>query len=119
MLLEKVIYLFHSTYKLLNSMLASLLFIYLLFGRYVCRCLVLVLFNNCPIGCTWFIFLFMIDWGFGNLNGSLEQVQVELFEKQICGGLKVGIFQYSMVLFWCSEDKGMSHNLTLVMILYV
>ncbi|KAH9763358.1 outer arm dynein light chain 1 protein [Citrus sinensis] len=36
---------------------------------------------------------------------SLEQVQVELFEKQICGGLKVGIFQYSMVLFWCSEDK--------------
>ncbi|KAK9211955.1 hypothetical protein WN943_001334 [Citrus x changshan-huyou] len=39
---------------------------------------------------------------------SLEQVQVELFEKQICGGLKVGIFQYSMVLFWCSEDKDFS-----------
>ncbi|XP_039014013.1 uncharacterized protein LOC120143856 isoform X2 [Hibiscus syriacus] len=30
---------------------------------------------------------------------SLEQVQVELFEKQICGGLKLSIFQYSMVLF--------------------
>ncbi|KAB2001390.1 hypothetical protein ES319_D12G299400v1 [Gossypium barbadense] len=31
---------------------------------------------------------------------SLEQVQAELFEKQICGGLKLSIFQYSMVLFW-------------------
>ncbi|GMJ06637.1 hypothetical protein like AT1G48540 [Hibiscus trionum] len=30
---------------------------------------------------------------------SLEQVQVELFEKQICGGLKLSISQYSMVLF--------------------
>ncbi|KAK8267348.1 hypothetical protein V6Z12_D12G306600, partial [Gossypium hirsutum] len=30
---------------------------------------------------------------------SLEQVQAELFEKQICGGLKLSIFQYSMVLF--------------------
>ncbi|XWS48235.1 hypothetical protein CRYUN_Cryun13aG0056900 [Craigia yunnanensis] len=30
---------------------------------------------------------------------SLEQVQAELFEKQICGGLKLSLFQYSMVLF--------------------
>lgn len=52
----------------------------------------------------------MIDWGFGNLNGSLEQVQVELFEKHICGGSKVSIFQYSMVQFWCSYNEGMSLN---------
>ncbi|KAM1938342.1 hypothetical protein FF1_015953 [Malus domestica] len=47
------------------------------------------------------------------LNGglclrSLEQVQVELFEKQICGGSKVSIFQYSMVQFWCSYNEGES-----------
>ncbi|XP_011035576.1 PREDICTED: uncharacterized protein LOC105133328 isoform X2 [Populus euphratica] len=30
---------------------------------------------------------------------SLEQVQVELFGQQICRGLKLSIFQYSMVLF--------------------
>ncbi|KAE8663950.1 Binding protein, putative isoform 2 [Hibiscus syriacus] len=30
---------------------------------------------------------------------SLEQVQVELFEKEICQGLKLSIFQYSMVFF--------------------
>ncbi|KAL5751192.1 hypothetical protein ACOSP7_025795 [Xanthoceras sorbifolium] len=36
---------------------------------------------------------------------SLEQVQVELFEKQVCGGSKLSIFQYSMVLFWCSDDE--------------
>ncbi|XP_024948213.1 uncharacterized protein LOC102607018 isoform X5 [Citrus sinensis] len=47
-------------------------------------------------------------------KSSLEQVQVELFEKQICGGLKVGIFQYSMVLFWCSEDKEKGLELKLV-----
>ncbi|XP_048227734.1 uncharacterized protein LOC8263887 isoform X2 [Ricinus communis] len=35
---------------------------------------------------------------------SLEQVQVELFEKQICGGSKMSIFQYAMVLF-CHKDK--------------
>lgn len=47
-----------------------------------------------------------IDWGFGNLNGSLEQVQVELFEKQVCGGSKLSLYQYSMVLFWCSNNEG-------------
>ncbi|KAM4106523.1 hypothetical protein ACB094_04G071200 [Castanea mollissima] len=36
---------------------------------------------------------------------SLEQVQVELFEKQIYGGLKVSIFQYSMVLFWHNNNE--------------
>lgn len=49
----------------------------------------------------------MIEWGFGNLNGSLEQVQVKLLEKQIYRGLKVSIIQYSMVLFWTNNDKGM------------
>ncbi|KAF2309127.1 hypothetical protein GH714_000700 [Hevea brasiliensis] len=38
---------------------------------------------------------------------SLEQVQVELFEKQICGGSKISIFQYAMVLFrHKDEDYG-------------
>ncbi|KAF4385269.1 hypothetical protein G4B88_026552 [Cannabis sativa] len=36
---------------------------------------------------------------------SLEQVQVELFEKQILGGSKVSIFQYSMVLFWHGNHR--------------
>ncbi|XP_021291945.1 uncharacterized protein LOC110422394 [Herrania umbratica] len=31
--------------------------------------------------------------------GSLEKMQAQLFEKEICGGSKVSIFQYSMVLF--------------------
>lgn len=34
-----------------------------------------------------------------------EKVQVELFEKQICGGSKVSIFQYSTVQFWCSNNE--------------
>ncbi|KAG2667668.1 hypothetical protein I3760_15G127000 [Carya illinoinensis] len=45
---------------------------------------------------------------------SLEQVQVELFEKQICGGSKVNLYQYSMVLFWCNhngEDIWLSRSL--------
>lgn len=57
--------------------------------------------------CAYSYFVVMIDCGFGNLNGSLEQVQVELFEKQICGGSKVSIFQYSTVQFWCSNNEGM------------
>ncbi|KAF3437141.1 hypothetical protein FNV43_RR19894 [Rhamnella rubrinervis] len=36
---------------------------------------------------------------------SLEQVQVELLEKQIYGGLKVSIIQYSMVLFWTNNEE--------------
>lgn len=47
---------------------------------------------------------------------SLEQVQVELFEKQICGGSKVSIFQYSMVLFWHNneEDSWLSRSLFVI-----
>ncbi|KAJ8752761.1 hypothetical protein K2173_007071 [Erythroxylum novogranatense] len=36
---------------------------------------------------------------------SLEQVQVDLFEKQICGGAKVSIFQYCMVRVQNSENE--------------
>ncbi|XVE58880.1 hypothetical protein DITRI_Ditri04bG0204600 [Diplodiscus trichospermus] len=39
---------------------------------------------------------------------SLEQVQAELFEKQVCGGLKLSIFQYSMVLFHQGGNEGES-----------
>lgn len=61
----------------------------------------------------------MIEWGFGNLNGSLEQVQVELLEKQIYGGLKVSIIQYCMVLFWTNRNGGMlSTTSPFLMILY-
>ncbi|OAY83984.1 Serine/threonine-protein kinase 11-interacting protein [Ananas comosus] len=37
---------------------------------------------------------------------SWEQVQVKLLEKHICGSLKMGIFLYSMLLFWCDDCKG-------------
>lgn len=60
----------------------------------------------------------MIECCVGNLNGSLEQVQVELFEKQIFGGLKVSIFQYSMVLFW-HNNEGMLSTTRFVIIVYV
>ncbi|CAL5371927.1 unnamed protein product [Camellia sinensis] len=36
---------------------------------------------------------------------SLEQVQVESFEKHICGGSKMNMFQYSMVLFSYNNMK--------------
>ncbi|PSR84675.1 Serine/threonine-protein kinase 11-interacting protein [Actinidia chinensis var. chinensis] len=36
---------------------------------------------------------------------SLEQVQVRLFEKHLCGGSKMGIFQYSMLLFSHNDMK--------------
>lgn len=36
---------------------------------------------------------------------SLEQVQVELFHRDICGCLELRMFQYAMVLFWCSDMK--------------
>ncbi|XP_018823550.1 uncharacterized protein LOC108993190 isoform X2 [Juglans regia] len=48
---------------------------------------------------------------------SLEQVQVELLEKQICGGSKVNIFQYSMVLFRRTnneEDIWLSRSLFVI-----
>ncbi|XP_052181694.1 uncharacterized protein LOC127794555 isoform X2 [Diospyros lotus] len=36
---------------------------------------------------------------------SLEQVQVEFFERHICGSSKMNMFQYSMVFFWCKNMK--------------
>nr|GLL21747.1 uncharacterized protein LOC109190201 isoform X1 [Ipomoea trifida] len=36
---------------------------------------------------------------------SLEQVQTYLFQRHICQGLKISIFQYSMVQFWCDKLK--------------
>ncbi|KAG7944831.1 hypothetical protein I3843_15G123800 [Carya illinoinensis] len=55
-----------------------------------------------------------VSVGLGLQVMSLEQVQVELFEKQICGGSKVNLYQYSMVLFWCNhngEDIWLSRSL--------
>jgi hypothetical protein len=52
-----------------------------------------------------FIF-FVVRLGCGNLYDSLEQVQVELFGQQICRGLKLSIFQYSMVLFRHRKNEG-------------
>ncbi|KAB5531764.1 hypothetical protein DKX38_018434 [Salix brachista] len=37
---------------------------------------------------------------------SLEQVQVKLFDQQICRGSKLSIFQYSMVHLWHRQDEG-------------
>ncbi|CAN7097798.1 unnamed protein product, partial [Brassica rapa subsp. narinosa] len=34
--------------------------------------------------------------------GSLENIQVDLFEKEICGGLKLSIFQYNILQFQSS-----------------
>ncbi|KAK4410805.1 hypothetical protein Sango_0153500, partial [Sesamum angolense] len=34
---------------------------------------------------------------------SLEQIQINLFQDHVCGGSKVNIYQYSMVLF-CQKD---------------
>lgn len=46
-----------------------------------------------------------------------KKVQVELFEKQIYGGLKVSIFQYSMVLFWHNNNEEVSwHSRSLFVI---
>lgn len=101
MLLKKVIYLYpHITFETQYWVYSSSVYVY-----------VGIVYLNLNLITAWqlYIVLFffvMIDWGFGNLNGSLEQVQVELFEKHICGGSQVNIFQYSMVLFWCSANEG-------------
>lgn len=98
---KKVIYLYPATFW--NSIL-RLFFLCV----HVCWYLVLEFeFSNCLTVIYCLFFFVMIDWGFGNLNGSLERFQVELFEKHICGGSQVSIFQYSMVLFWCSDNEGM------------
>ncbi|XP_043694724.1 uncharacterized protein LOC122645478 isoform X2 [Telopea speciosissima] len=36
---------------------------------------------------------------------SLEQIQVELFEKHVCTGQTMSMFLYSMLLFWHSNSK--------------
>ncbi|KAK7358116.1 hypothetical protein VNO77_00037 [Canavalia gladiata] len=48
---------------------------------------------------------------------SLEQVQVELFDNQICGGSNMSIYQYAMVLVCCnngSEESWFSRSLFLI-----
>ncbi|RDX91350.1 Serine/threonine-protein kinase 11-interacting protein, partial [Mucuna pruriens] len=48
---------------------------------------------------------------------SLEQVQVELFDNQICGGSNVSIYQYAMVLVFCengSEEPWLSRSLFVI-----
>lgn len=46
--------------------------------------------------------------GFLQIDDSVEKVQADLFERHICGGLKMSILQYSMVMFWCNNLKGIS-----------
>lgn len=41
-----------------------------------------------------------------NLNGSWEKIQVKLLEKCICASLKMGIFLYSMLMFWKNDAEG-------------
>ncbi|KAL2342330.1 hypothetical protein Fmac_003615 [Flemingia macrophylla] len=48
---------------------------------------------------------------------SLEQVQVELFDNEICGGSNVSIYQYAMVLVFCengSEETWLSRSLFVI-----
>ncbi|KAK2385695.1 Outer arm dynein light chain 1 protein [Trifolium repens] len=48
---------------------------------------------------------------------SLEQVQVELFGNQICGGSNVSIYQYAMVLLCCNhgnEESWLSRSLFVI-----
>lgn len=48
---------------------------------------------------------------------SLEQVQVELFGNQICGGSNVSIYQYAMVLVCCNhgnEESWLSRSLFVI-----
>lgn len=51
--------------------------------------------------------LFAVIIFFFHVNGSLENIQVDLFEKEICGGLKLSIFQYSIIQFQSSTLGGM------------
>lgn len=48
---------------------------------------------------------------------SWEQVQVDLLEKYISGGLKTGIYFYSMILFWpdkCEENSWLSRSMFVI-----
>ena len=40
-----------------------------------------------------------------NLNGSWENIQVKLFEKCMCGSAKMGIFLYSMLMYWRNDAR--------------
>ncbi|XP_071702598.1 uncharacterized protein [Rutidosis leptorrhynchoides] len=45
---------------------------------------------------------------------SLDKIQVALFERDVCGGLKTNMLQYSMVLFWNNsfeDDQWFSRSL--------
>lgn len=42
----------------------------------------------------------------GNLIGSLEQVQLNLFDRHIAGNLGISIYQYCMVLFRHEKNGG-------------
>jgi len=55
----------------------------------------------------------VIGW-LGNLNGSWEQVQVNLLEKYICGSIKMGIVFYSMVLFRHDNHEGMLSSIAII-----
>ncbi|XP_068471451.1 uncharacterized protein [Phaseolus vulgaris] len=62
----------------------------------------------------------VLDSSYGNDRcsiRSLEQVQVGLFDKQICGGSNVSIYQYAMVLVFCkngSEESWLSRSLFVI-----
>ncbi|KAK1406530.1 hypothetical protein QVD17_41932 [Tagetes erecta] len=48
---------------------------------------------------------------------SLDKIQVALFERDVCGGSKTNILQYSMVLFWknnCEDDQWFSRSLFVI-----
>lgn len=55
----------------------------------------------CKLSLSFYFIIFFPD-----VNGSLESVQVDLFEKEICGGLKLSIFQYNIVHFQSSTLGG-------------
>ncbi|KAK4350098.1 hypothetical protein RND71_029411 [Anisodus tanguticus] len=50
------------------------------------------------------ILFHLLYLGSARLN-CLEKVQADLFERHVCGGLKMSILQYSMVMFWCNNWK--------------
>lgn len=54
-----------------------------------------------------FDYHFLMCWFF-QIDDSLEKVQADLFERHVCGGLKMNILQYAMVMFWCNYSKGIS-----------
>lgn len=43
-----------------------------------------------------------------NFIGSLDQLQLNLFDRQIGGSSGISIYQYCMVLFWHNIKRGIS-----------